>query len=79
VYGALLWSLSRVFRTPEVSRVFIGSFWNQPLKVTENEKLFKEEMRDLLDELGQLPRVSTQRKVNELIKRTKLCRFFLSF
>jgi hypothetical protein len=55
--------------------VFIGSFWNQPLKVLQNEILFKDEMKDLLDELGKLPKLSAQRKVNELIKRAKLCRY----
>ena len=26
VYGALMWSLGKVFKTPEVNRVYIGSF-----------------------------------------------------
>lgn len=26
VYGALMWSLGKVFRSPEVCRVYIGSF-----------------------------------------------------
>eukprot|EP00770_Monocercomonoides_exilis_P000368 MONOS_366.1-p1 / transcript=MONOS_366.1 / gene=MONOS_366 / organism=Monocercomonoides_exilis_PA203 / gene_product=EH domain-containing protein / transcript_product=EH domain-containing protein / location=Mono_scaffold00006:63958-66505(-) / protein_length=666 / sequence_SO=supercontig / SO=protein_coding / is_pseudo=false len=74
VYGALLWSLSRVFKTPEVIRVYIGSFWKEPLKSEELKTLFQREMADLLKELGTLPRVAAQRRVNELVKRTKLCR-----
>ncbi len=36
VYGALMWSLSKVMRTPEASRVYLGSFWDSPLKGDEN-------------------------------------------
>jgi len=28
-YGALMWSMGKVMKTPEVMRVFIGSFWDQ--------------------------------------------------
>jgi len=34
VYGALLWSLGRVITTPEVTKIHIGSFWNEPLAVS---------------------------------------------
>ena len=30
VYGALMWSLGKVVGSPEVMRVYIGSFWSKP-------------------------------------------------
>jgi len=41
VYGALMWSLGKVIKTPEVMRVYIGSFWNEPYQNKDNENLFK--------------------------------------
>lgn len=29
VYGALMWSLGKIFNTPEVVRVYVGSFWEK--------------------------------------------------
>merc|ERR1712198_601271 len=43
VYGALMWSLSRILGNPEVSRVYVGSFWNQPLQYAANRDLFAAE------------------------------------
>eukprot|EP01105_Mastigella_eilhardi_P007247 TRINITY_DN18750_c0_g1_i1.p1 TRINITY_DN18750_c0_g1~~TRINITY_DN18750_c0_g1_i1.p1 ORF type:complete len:505 (-),score=198.79 TRINITY_DN18750_c0_g1_i1:1420-2934(-) len=74
VYGALMWSLGKVMKTPEVMRVYIGSFWDQPYKMTENAALFDSEREDLLKDLHQLPRLSTVRKVNELVKRCRLAK-----
>mmetsp|Transcript_11539 Transcript_11539/g.28432 ORF Transcript_11539/g.28432 Transcript_11539/m.28432 type:complete len:554 (-) Transcript_11539:344-2005(-) len=71
VYGALMWSLGKVFQRPEVLRVYIGSFWDEPYKNTENIPLFQREREDLLNDLRALPRNSTLRKINELVKRTR--------
>jgi len=74
VYGALMWSLGKVVRTPEVMRVYIGSFWDQPYQNEEFKKLFEAEQRDLISDLLQLPRNSAVRKINDLVKRTRLVR-----
>jgi hypothetical protein len=74
VYGALMWSLGKVVRTPEVMRVYIGSFWDQPYQNEEFKKLFEAEQRDLIADLLQLPRNSAVRKINELVKRARLVR-----
>ena len=56
VYGALMWSLGKVLGTPEVARVYIGSFWDQPLRYDMNRKLFEAEEQDLFSDLQSLPR-----------------------
>lgn len=74
VYGALMWALGKVVPTPEVMRVYIGSFWNQPYHNQENVKLFEAEQADLIKDLHQLPRNAAVRKINELVKRARLAR-----
>ncbi|XP_072516513.1 EH domain-containing protein 2 [Salminus brasiliensis] len=74
VYGALMWSLGKVFRTPEVLRVYIGSFWSSPLRMTDNRKLFEQEEDDLFADIQNLPRNSALRKLSDLVKRARLVR-----
>ena len=68
VYGALMWSLGKVLATPEVSRVYIGSFWDQPLRYDMNRRLFEAEEQDLFHDLQSLPRNAALRKVCENFK-----------
>jgi len=74
VYGALMWSLGKVIQTPEVMRVYISSFWDNEYQNKENQRLFDAEKRDLLEDLLSLPRNSALRKVNELVKRSRIVR-----
>jgi len=73
-YGALMWSLGKVIDTPEVSRVYVGSFWDEPLKNENLRELFEMEENDLYTLIAQLPRQSAVRKVNDLIKRARLAK-----
>ncbi|CAO4380061.1 unnamed protein product [Caenorhabditis nigoni] len=74
VYGALMWSLGKVFKTPEVSRVYLGSFWDHPLHYDINRRLFQDEQHDLFQDLQALPRNAALRKLNDLIKRARLAK-----
>ena len=71
MYGALLWSLGKTMTSPEVARVYVGSFWQQPLQNMDNAELFEDEERDLMKDLAILPRQSAVRKINELVKRIR--------
>jgi EH domain-containing protein 1 len=71
VYGALMWSLGKVLGTPEVTRVYIGSFWDKPYQNDECKKLFEAEQSDLLKDLYGLPKNAVVRKINDLVKRAR--------
>ncbi|CAI0379364.1 unnamed protein product [Linum tenue] len=75
VYGALMWSLGKVLNTPEVMRVYIGSFNDKP--VSENavgplgKELFEKEQSDLLSDLKDIPKKACDRRINEFVKRAR--------
>jgi EH domain-containing protein 1 len=71
VYGALMWSLGKVMNTPEVCRVYMGSFWDAPLQITEQAELLQREEMDLLQDIMQLPQQCVMRRINELVKRAR--------
>ena len=72
IYGALMWSIGKVINSPEVCRVFIGSFWEAPLKSsTTFTPLLIKEKQDLFHDISMLPQNAVMRKINELVKRAR--------
>ena len=77
VYGSLMWSMGKLFSTPEVVRVYAGSFWDKPLLHNDFQGMFNADEEWLLDELMRLPSVSAERKVNAVVKRIRLVKVHL--
>ncbi|XP_022142482.1 EH domain-containing protein 1-like [Momordica charantia] len=75
VYGALMWSLGKVLNTPEVVRVYIGSFNDKPVNEASvgpiGRDLFVKEQDDLLTDLIDIPKKACDRRINEFVKRAR--------
>ncbi|XP_021595354.1 EH domain-containing protein 1 isoform X2 [Manihot esculenta] len=75
VYGALMWSLGKVLNTPEVVRVYIGSFNDKPVNEAAvgpiGKELFEKEQDDLLADLKDIPKKACDRRINEFVKRAR--------
>lgn len=71
VYGALMWNLGKVIMTPEVCRVYMGSFWGAPLQNAEQADLLNREKMDLFDDIAGLPQNAVMRRINEMVKRAR--------
>mmetsp|Transcript_2384 Transcript_2384/g.5661 ORF Transcript_2384/g.5661 Transcript_2384/m.5661 type:complete len:446 (-) Transcript_2384:206-1543(-) len=74
VYGALLWNVGKVFQTPEVARVFVSSFWNEPYRFQDHKTLFEEDKAAVVKELQTLPHTALLRKINNLTARVRRVR-----
>ncbi|KAI3823837.1 hypothetical protein L1987_05282 [Smallanthus sonchifolius] len=75
VYGALMWSLGKVLNTPEVTRVYVGSFNDKPMNEQSldsmGKELFEKEQDDLLVDLMDIPKKACDRQINEFVKRAR--------
>lgn len=69
VHGALMWALGKAIHCPEVPRVYVGSFWDQPYKNDVNRIMFNEEENDLFQDMKSLPHNSVISKLNHIGKR----------
>ncbi len=72
VYGSLMWSMGKIFRSPEVVRVFTGSYWDEKLVHDDFKSMFESDEWLLINELVNLPKSCAERKVNEVVKRIRI-------
>ena len=72
VYGSLMWSMGKIFHSPEVVRVYTGSYWNGSLINNDFERMFGKDEKLLVRELVDLPRDAAERKVNQMVNRIRL-------
>jgi len=72
VYGSLMWSMGKIFNSPEVVRVYTGSYWDEPLVHDDFENMFESDEWLLINELVNLPKSCAERKVNEVVKRIRI-------
>jgi len=72
VYGSLMWSMGKIFDTPEVVRVYTGSYWNGALTNDDFQHMFEKDEKLLVRELLDLPRCSAERKINLVVHRIRL-------
>lgn len=77
VYGALLWNVGKVLKTPEIARVFVSSFWNEDYRFTDHKTLFDEDKKAVLKELAGLPKAALLQRINNLAKRVNAVRTHL--
>ncbi|XP_013413281.1 sarcalumenin [Lingula anatina] len=63
VYGALFWSLAPLINVTEPPRVFIGSFWANPIKPNTMTQLFEQEENSLLQDVHEVVRNGVANKI----------------
>lgn len=76
VYGALMWSLGKVISTPEVIRVYIGSFFEDLNDKNPEyfQALIEKEHEDLIGEIEKLQKSALLRKVNGIVRRARIAK-----
>jgi len=86
VYGALMWSLAKVLTSPEVSKVYTGSFADESILQSKGyksasapleEEFFEREQAHLLKDLEAIPQHNRDRKIGEFTKRVRAAKTHL--
>lgn len=78
VYGALMWNLGKILLTPEVARMYVGSFWDREYQCKDLRRLLDADKRDLVQELRDLPRSVCVRRLSSFVARARAVRVHLA-
>jgi len=75
-YGGLMYGLGRVFDTPELKRIYVGSFREDEYdSISESmHSIFKEDQSILISDLKSLKTDALMEKLNKFINRVKLAK-----
>ena len=66
--------MGKIFRGAEVTRIYVGSYQDGEIKHKDQfGSLFEKDHEQLLLQLKELPSMCCMRKVNEMVKRIRLC------
>uniref|UniRef100_A0A6U5DHR2 Dynamin-type G domain-containing protein n=2 Tax=Corethron hystrix TaxID=216773 RepID=A0A6U5DHR2_9STRA len=71
VFGSLMWSMGKILGSPEVVRVYTGSYWEGSLIHDQFRCMFDADESLLINELKDLPNTATSRRINELVRRVR--------
>eukprot|EP00930_Biecheleria_cincta_P051347 TRINITY_DN36525_c0_g1_i1.p1 TRINITY_DN36525_c0_g1~~TRINITY_DN36525_c0_g1_i1.p1 ORF type:complete len:541 (-),score=101.39 TRINITY_DN36525_c0_g1_i1:90-1712(-) len=75
-YGGLMYGLGRVFDTPELKRIYVGSFQDGEYKEASEilHSVFEHDKGLLMTDLKHLAKESLKEKLNKFIQRIKLAK-----
>ncbi|KRY92359.1 EH domain-containing protein 1 [Trichinella pseudospiralis] len=76
VRSTLIWSMSRKLHTVEMPKVYVGSFWDKPLRNPVHQQLFQADLSRLFEELRCLPRTTNIRRLKDVLKRANQVMLF---
>merc|ERR1712061_931862 len=59
---------------PESNRIYMGSFWDQPLREGSHKMMMEKDMAILLADLQDLPNEVSEQRIQEMVIRIRLLR-----
>ena len=79
IYGALMWNLGQVVKTPEVPRIYVGSFQDHRVGGVERSVSsgFELQKKELFEDIFSLTRDTIRMKLNDVARRARVAKVYL--